>query len=87
MKKIRPLKILQKFGNNAYEVELHFNLGISPIFNMCDLFCYRGTIDTTQRTLLDLEGADWVQDFPTSQLFQLDIILDYKVIKKNIKVT
>ena len=38
LKKIWPLKIVHKFGNNAYEVELPLNLGISPIFNVNDLY-------------------------------------------------
>ena len=38
IKKIKPLKILHKFGNNAYEVELPPNLGILGIFNVRDLF-------------------------------------------------
>lgn len=43
MKKIGPLKVVHKYGNNAYEVELPPNLGISPIFNVCDLYQYKGT--------------------------------------------
>ena len=61
MKKIGPLKILHKFGNNAYEVELPPDIGISPIFNVCDFFPYKGThIATDHHTLADVEGVDWV---------------------------
>lgn len=42
MKKIVPLKVLHKYGTNAYELELPPNLGISPIFNVCDLYAYKG---------------------------------------------
>ena len=42
MKKIGSLKILHKYGKNAYEVELLLDLGISPIFNVCDLYPYKG---------------------------------------------
>ena len=34
MKKIGPCKILKKFGENAYELELPEGIGISPIFNI-----------------------------------------------------
>ena len=42
MKKIGPFKLLHKYGTNAYELELPPDLGISPIFNVCDLYAYKG---------------------------------------------
>jgi len=41
MKKIGPCRILRKFGENAYELELLEGIGISPIFNISDLYPYR----------------------------------------------
>ena len=41
MKKIGPCRILRKFGENAYELELPEGVGISPIFNISDLYPYR----------------------------------------------
>ena len=41
MKKIGPCKILKKFGENAYELELPEGIGISPIFNISDLYPYK----------------------------------------------
>jgi hypothetical protein len=38
MKKIGPCKILRKFEANAYEIELPDGVGISPIFNIADLY-------------------------------------------------
>ena len=41
MRKIGPCRILRKFGENAYELELPGNIGISPIFNILDLYPYK----------------------------------------------
>jgi hypothetical protein len=41
MKNIGPCKILRKFDANAYEIELPNDVGISPIFNVSDLYPYR----------------------------------------------
>jgi hypothetical protein len=41
MKKIGPCKIIRKFKTNAYEIELPDDVGISPIFNVVDLYPYR----------------------------------------------
>jgi hypothetical protein len=41
MKKIGPCRILRKFAANAYEIRLPDNVGISPIFNVADLYPYK----------------------------------------------
>jgi hypothetical protein len=41
MKKIEPCNILGKFDENAYEIELPNDVGISPIFNVSELYPYR----------------------------------------------
>ena len=40
MKNIGPYRILRKFSANAYELEIPTGLGISPIFNIADLYPY-----------------------------------------------
>jgi hypothetical protein len=41
LKKIGPCKILRRFGENSYDLELSKDVGISPIFNIADLYLYR----------------------------------------------
>jgi hypothetical protein len=38
MKKIGPCRILRKFSANAYELEMPTGIGISPIFNVVDIY-------------------------------------------------
>jgi len=42
-KKIGPYKVLWKFSANAYGIQLPPGIGISPIFNLADLFPF--TVD------------------------------------------
>jgi hypothetical protein len=41
MKKIEPCKIIRKFEANAYEIEIPDGVGISPIFNIADMYPYK----------------------------------------------
>jgi hypothetical protein len=56
MKKIGPCKILRKFDEKAYEIELPDDVGISPIFNVTYLYPYR-EYDTDE--LEDQENIQW----------------------------
>ena len=41
LKNIGPCKILRKFPGNAYEIELPYDLQISPIFNVFDIYPFK----------------------------------------------
>ena len=44
MRGLGPCKILEKYGNNAYKVELPEDIGLSPIFNVVDFISYKGFV-------------------------------------------
>jgi hypothetical protein len=63
MKKIGPCRILRKFGENAYELELPEGIGISPTFNISDLYPYRieGTSPSTEEP-----AVEWQKQLPVA---------------------
>jgi hypothetical protein len=55
---------LKKFGENAYELELPDGIGISPIFNISDLYPYRdGEADTGTKEPV----VQWQRQMPVAR--------------------
>jgi hypothetical protein len=84
LKKIGPCKILRKFGNNAYEIELPEDVGISPIFNVSDMYPYRE--DDTKRSE-DQEKIQWEKKIPVAEKPQMEKIVDQRISKKTRRKT
>jgi hypothetical protein len=64
MKKIGPCRVLRKFGENTYELELQEGMGISPIFNISDLYPYNvEEADTGTKEPV----IQWQKQFPVAQ--------------------
>jgi hypothetical protein len=79
MKKIRPCKVLRKFGENAYEIEFPDGIGISLIFNVVDLYPYRAReVETgTEQPVIQ-----WMKQLPVAKKPQMECILDKRVSKR-----
>jgi hypothetical protein len=84
MKKIGPCKILRKFEENAYDIELLDDVGISPIFNVTDLYPYReyeaGGVESQKK-------IHWVKQILVAKNPQMEKIIDLRVSKKTRRKT
>ena len=68
LKNIGTCKILKKFYANAYGIELPEDIIISPIFNVEDLYTYRGDV------IGEADVQDefhWMQQMPTPENLQI----------------
>jgi hypothetical protein len=79
MKKIGPCKILKKFGANAYEIELPDGIGISPIFNVSNLYPYKAE----EAGIGDEQPEfQWTKQMLIAEKPQMEGILDKRVSKR-----
>lgn len=77
-RKIGPCQILKKCGSNSYELQLPSNLGLSPIFNVCDLTLYKCSVDAGKDTMQDIAN----DNIPKHEPPKLHKVIDNKVSKK-----
>ena len=79
MKKIGPCKIVKKFGANAYEIELPDGIGISPIFNILDLYPYRAEEAGADSEQIEVQ---WTKQMLVAKNPQMESILDKRIRKR-----
>jgi hypothetical protein len=79
MNKIRPCKVLKKFGANSYNIELPDGIRISPIFNVSDLYPYKYEEAEEGNEQPEVQ---WRKQMPVAKNPQIERILDKRVSKK-----
>ena len=75
----RPCKVIRKFGENAYEIELPDGFGISPIFNVTDLYPYR---DEEAGAENEQKEVQWKKQMHVAEKPQMESIIDKRIRKK-----
>jgi hypothetical protein len=55
VKIIGPCKVLRKVSSNIYEIELPSDIGISLIFNILDLYPFKGEEDSANALEPDVD--------------------------------
>jgi hypothetical protein len=78
MKNIGPCKILRKLSTNPYDIELLEDIGISPIFNVANLYPYM--MDDTKGTD-DREDTQWKRHMTIAEKPRIEKILDQRIAK------
>ncbi|XP_059067985.1 uncharacterized protein LOC131858696 [Cryptomeria japonica] len=85
MKKIGPFKILKRW-TNSYKIDLPPDVGLSPIFNVSDIYAYKGTMDDVcVAGLSDSSGPVMLEGLPPPLKLEIECILDQRVSKKTRK--
>ncbi|KAK0574897.1 hypothetical protein LWI29_030605 [Acer saccharum] len=76
-KKIGPCKILCKFGENAYEVELPQGLNISRIFNVADLYTFHGEL-AAETSQIEREISNQI---PSKEVEGIEAVIQVREMK------
>lgn len=81
MKRMGPCKIIEKYGANAYKVDLSSHLGIFLIFNLQDLVQFKGILPTNATNSQGLQDDLEPIVVPSTNKLDVENILDSRVKK------
>jgi hypothetical protein len=79
MKNIGLCKVIRKFGANAYKIELPNGIGISPIFNIADLYPSRAEEAGAEE---EQKEVQWTKHMSVAKNPQMKSIIDKRIRKK-----
>ena len=84
MKKIGPCRIVRKFSTNAYEIELPEGIGISPIFNVADLYPYKEKETELQKEPArdEEQTVHWEEQMLKTIKKEVEVVLEKRVSKR-----
>lgn len=84
MKNIGPCRIVRKFSTNAYEIEFPEGIGISPIFNVADLYSYKETKTELQKeaTEGEVKTLNQEEQMPKTAKKEVQIVMEKRVSKR-----
>ena len=83
MQNIGPRTVFHKFEANTHEIELPPRVASSPIFDVVDLYPFKGSVLVGEEAgALGILDEDWGKDLPPSEPLKLECILDSKEFKR-----
>ncbi|XP_057846982.2 uncharacterized protein LOC131056738 [Cryptomeria japonica] len=77
-----PCEILDKYGLNAYKIELPDDISISPIFNVSDITLYMIPTRVESPGQSIQKSEEWMKHLPPEELPKMECILDSQETKK-----
>ena len=81
LKKIGPCKILRNFSANAYELEIPYDMRISHIFIVVELYPYKGNVVEALEDIQD-HTTKRRQQIPTVKPMEIEKILGKRTTKR-----
>ena len=87
-KNIGPFKIVNKCGKNSYQIYLPHDINLSPIFNVSDLYAFKGAVsnDVDAGTLAILK-EELKNTIPPMPKPVVEAILDKRISKQTQRKT